>query len=606
MNVLKKVKLVFQLLLSVVCANVLAASMQYASLKPYHDSFLYWASQHFDLYAFSAAILFAIVLGLWALFNNMYLSIVLSSLAVGALDCSQYFKIKILGEPVYPWDLNQLKNMGEMMKIVRNFISPALLIAVGVLGLFILCATYWLPRNKMALPLRMAFMVPAVVAILACTHLQTPVMAKSLEKMGVTDYHWNQEQNYMENGFMLGFLSNIGAKIENQPADYSQAALQQIVQTYSAGSSTSANASDAEKPNIVYVMDESLFDPTRLTNLSFSEDPMSNMHQYQNTYATGWSLSPVFGGGTSNVEFEALTGMNMSFINEGAVPYQQVLAKKNSFPSLVSLLKARGYETTAVHPFDKTFYNRNRVYPVLGFDQFISQDNIKYTDKLSSNGYISDMSAVKQVVDVLNSSDQPHFVHLVTMQNHLPILPGMNGPNTIKVNGLQGSGQTEMESYAQSVKETDKAVKYLVDSIQQMKRPTIVVVFGDHLPSLDSQTYAPYLSTLTPAQQEEFRHQTPLVVAANFTLKDKQLGTLAPSFFGPLVFELTDQPLPPYYQLLEKIKNELPGVSPDVYVDSQGTPTLNLSAEQKKLLHDYELVQYDLLYGQGYAKSMLR
>jgi phosphoglycerol transferase MdoB-like AlkP superfamily enzyme len=566
---------------------------------------MYWVTQHKDLYALSAGILFFILLGFGALVNNFYFAIIVFSVLIGALDYAQYHKLQILGEPIYPWDLNQLKNMKEMVQIVRNMISPGLLISAAVLVVLALASTFLIPRKHLKLPLRAAFMTAGVLVIFGCTHLQNSVFAKPLEKLGAADYHWNQQQNYLQNGFLVAFLDNIGAKMESQPSDYNQATMQEIVQKYLQNSSATPTSKLQEQPNIVYVMDESLFDPTRLSNISFSEDPMPNFHHYAGMYATGWSLSPVFGGGTSNVEFEALTGLNMSFMNEGAVPYQQILTKKNAFPSLVSILKSRGYETTAVHPFDKTFYNRNRVYPVLGFDQFISQDDIKYKDKLGSNGYISDMSAVKQVVDVLNSGNQPHFVHLVTMQNHLPIVEGMNGPNSIQVTGIQDSGKAEMESYVQGVKETDKAIKYLVDSIQQLKRPTIVVVFGDHLPALQDQTYSDHMGTATTEQKAQFLHETPLLVAANYSLQDKNLGTLAPSFFGPLVFQLTGQQLPPFYQLLENVQKQIPGLSPNLYVDANGTASLSLTEDQKKLLHDYELVQYDLLYGQGYAQSML-
>jgi phosphoglycerol transferase MdoB-like AlkP superfamily enzyme len=594
------------MLLLFITANILAASLQFGSLKPYQMSVFYWITQHKALYVLSVGILFVILLGLVALFNNIYCALIVAAASIGVLDISQYDKLKLLHEPIYPWDLKQVKNISEMLNIVRNMVSPVLVISLVILVLAILVATFWLPRKKTRLPLRIGYILAAAIVIFSCTHLQNPVFASPLTKMGAVDNHWNQTESYLENGFMLAFLENINAKIEAQPSDYSQAAMNEIVKKYeniTASAAPSSNAQD--QPNIVFVMDESLFDPTRLTNISFSEDPMQNFHQFKNTYATGYSLSPVFGGGTSNVEFEALTGLNMSFINEGGVPYQQVLAKKNTFPSLVSLLKSRGYDATAVHPFDKTFYNRDLVYPVLGFDKFISQDDIKYKDKLSSEGYISDMSAIKQVIDVLNAGDQPHFVHLVTMQNHLPVMDGMNGPNTIQVSGIEDNkAQVELESYAQGVKETNKADQYLVDSIQNLKRPTIVVVWGDHLPAI--QAYDQHVGEMTAAEKERFMHETPLLVAANFPLQDKNIGTLAPSFFGPLVFSLTGQKLPAYYQLLEQVKQQLPGISPTVYVDGKGEATTKLNDDQKKLLHDYELVQYDLLYGKGYAKSMIK
>ncbi|WJH33805.1 LTA synthase family protein [Paenibacillus sp. CC-CFT747] len=305
------------------------------------------------------------------------------------------------------------------------------------------------------------------------------------------------------------------------------------------------------------------------------------------------------------MEFEALTGLSMSFLNQGTVPYQQLLVNKTSFPSMVSLLKAQGYSATAVHPFDGTFYNRNRVYPVLGFDRFITQDDIAYKDKLSPNAFISDRAAAQQVVDVLKEGDQPHFVHLVTMQNHLPIMEGLNGPNTTTVTGLEGSGKTELESYSQSVKETDKAIGYLVEAVQAIKRPTLVLVFGDHLPALEDSTLFPTTGNMSGAEQQQFIHETPLLIAANYPLEQKPLGALSPSFFGPVLFQLAGLPEPPFYQMLNTVRQQLPGVSRNVYVNQEGQPLLELTQDQTNLLHEYELVQYDILYGKGYAASML-
>jgi phosphoglycerol transferase MdoB-like AlkP superfamily enzyme len=593
----------WSVLLVFVTANALAILLQYVSLKPYNDSFIGWAADHKPLYLLSAAVLFFIILGLDGLFDNTYFAVGISTAIIGALCYSQYHKIHLLGEPIYPWDLTQLKHFSEMLNFASNIASPGTVIAAVAAALILLAVTFAIPRVKKKRTYRIVCVIAAAFTIFFCMNIQNNLFAKPLSRMGVVDYNWNQKENYLLNGFMIAFLQNLGSKIQSEPADYNEATMSEIVRKYSTDSSAAA-ASGAEKPNIVYVMVESLFDPTRLRNVTFSEDPMINLHQYQNTYQTGWSLSPTFGGGTSNVEFEALTGFSISFINDGAVPYQQLLVKMSGIPSIVSLLKAQGYDATAVHPFDGTFYNRNRVYPILGFDRFITQDDIAYKDKLSSCGFISDMSAVKQVVDTLNVGDRPQFVHLVTMQNHLPIQEGMNGANTVTVSGLSGSGKAEMESYAQSVKETDKAIRYLVDAIQNVKRPTIVLVFGDHLPTLEDATFQQGTAGMTAEQKQQFMHETPLLIAANDSLQQKSLGTVSPSFFGPLMFRLAGLQEPPFYQLLDAVARQLPGVSRNVYVDKNGKPSTELIADQKTLLHDYELVQYDLLYGKGYAQSM--
>jgi hypothetical protein len=600
---MKRFKTGWSLGISFVTANLLVLAMQYASFKPFEDSWIDWIRDNMPLYALSTAILFILILGLDGLFDNTLFAAGIAAAAVGALTFGNYHKLMVLGEPVYPWDLNQLRQFSEILNIARDIASPRIVTAVLAGSVVLLTATFFLPRARKGMAYRFGCVFAAALMVFSCFHVQSTVFAKPLSKLGVVDHNWNQRENYLMNGFVIAFLQNIGAKIQSQPAGYSEEEINRILQKYTNPASP-AGASE-EQPNIVLVMNESLFDPTRLSGVSFSEDPLSRLHRNEQRFPSGKSLSPTYGGGTSNVEFEALTGLSMSFMNQGATPYQQLLVKTDRFPSMVSLLKDKGYQTTAIHPFDGTFYNRNRVYPVLGFDQFITQDNIAYTDTLTDNGFISDMAAARQVMDVLNAGEAPQFIHLVTMQNHLPI-QGVAGADPLTVKGLQGSGKKELESYAQSIRESDRAIQYLIDSIQEVKRPTIVLVFGDHLPALEESTYIQGTEGLSEVERTQFQHETPLLLAANYPMKAQSLGTVSPSFFGPILFEQAGLQQPPFYQLLQAVKRELPGLTRSVYVDAGGQPLLELSDGQEELLRDYEMVQYDLLYGNKYALPMMK
>lgn len=171
----------------------------------------------------------------------------------------------------------------------------------------------------------------------------------------------------------------------------------------------------------------------------------------------------------------------MYFLKDGSIPYQQRIVKMSSLPSIVSILKEKGYETKALHPFDDTFYNRNRVYPILGFDRFTSEKDLQQAERFTPNGYITDKYAMQEAVRQLQSSDKPAFLHLVTMQNHFPFTKGLNGENTITVGGVKPEYKDEMETYVHDTKLTDEAVAYLSGELKNIKRPTIVVFWGDHL-----------------------------------------------------------------------------------------------------------------------------
>jgi phosphoglycerol transferase MdoB-like AlkP superfamily enzyme len=350
------------------------------------------------------------------------------------------------------------------------------------------------------------------------------------------------------------------------------------------------------------MMDEAFFDPTRLPGYTLSEDPLKFIHGEAGETPSGYLLSPEFGGNTANVEFEALTGLSMYFLGDGTIPYQQRIVKMSSLPSIVSILKERGYRALALHPFDETFYNRNRVYPVLGFDSFTSEKDLADAARLTPDGYISDKSAVQEAVRELKEADGPTFLHLVTMQNHFPFTKGLNGPNTITVEGGQPARKDELETYVQDTKLTDEALAYLQQELKSIKRPTVAVFWGDHLPALSAGIY-------TEAgwnQEPRLKHETKLMILANYDIGNEALGTLSPAFLGPTVFSLSGQTLPAYYKLLEQVQAELPGLSKNVLVGSGSTGVVTgLTAAQQGLLDDYRLIEYDLLEGEKYAEGLM-
>ncbi|KWX87951.1 hypothetical protein AMQ83_09860, partial [Paenibacillus riograndensis] len=359
---------------------------------------------------------------------------------------------------------------------------------------------------------------------------------------------------------------------------------------------TASGQAAVEQPNILFMMDEAFFDPTRLPGISLSDDPLKFIHQAESATPSGYLLSPEFGGNTANVEFEALTGMSMYFLGDGSIPYQQRIVKMSSLPSIVSILKERGYQALALHPFDETFYNRNRVYPVLGFDRFTSEKDLQEAERITPDGYISDKAAVQEAIRELKAADTPTFLHMVTMQNHFPFTKGRNGPNTITAQGVQADWKDELETYVQDTKLTDEAMSYLQQELKTIKRPTIAVFWGDHLPALSAGIY-------TDAgwdQELRLKHETKLVILANFEIGNTPLGTLSPAYLGPAVFKLSGQTLPPYYKMLEQVRAQLPGLSKNVLIGASGELS-GLTSEQQALLDDYRMVEYDLLEGEGYA-----
>lgn len=574
--------------------------MQTASFGMNAGSALNWISQYYWLYIFGSLFFFFVLLCFAVIIPNIYAGTLLAFAGCLLIGFADHKKLSTTGEPLFPWDLMQLKNAREMSKITSGMISPLALV-LGVVILAIAVFVIWkLPKVKIRLWLRAGFTVLSVLMIAGFIWMVSSqtVLATSIQYQNI---YWNQKANYSQNGFVFAFTGNLKQKLIAKPDNYSKEAIAQIAEKYGAlEASQKAAAALAEQPNIMYMMDEAFFDVTRLPGFTFSEDPLKFIHQAGQHTPSGYLLSPEFGGNTANVEFEALTGLSMYFLNDGSIPYQQRLVKMSSMPSIVSILKDRGYQAVAVHPFDDTFYNRNRVYPMLGFDEFTSQKEMENAERITPNGYISDMAAVKEAVAKLKSAQQPTFLHLVTMQNHFPFIKGLNGETTIDVGGTQPAWKDELETYVQDTKLTDEALAYLDSALKSIKRPTIVVFWGDHLPALSSDIY-------TQAgwdQNPRLKHETKLMYLANFDIGKASPGTISPAFIGPSVFQLSGQEMPVFYKLLEAVQSELPGLSKNVLIGDSGVVTA-LSEQQQQLLNDYKLVEYDILEGENYSRDLL-
>lgn len=577
--------------------------MQTAASRMNLASALRWTLEHGWLFWIGSFVMFFLLLAAASAIRNVYFGSLLMTAVILLVGTANYKKLTTTGEPLFPWDLMLVKNAASMSEFTEGMITPAAVaITIAVLAVLGWLIFRKLPKVRIHWAVRLVYVLVSVAAVAGFVNLFSGGHDKLFKRIEYVNYFWNPKYNYAANGFLFAFAADLKMNLMEEPDGYGEKAIREIAEKYRALPDKSAPAvMNGREPNIVFVMDEAFFDVTRLPTLSFSEDPLAFLHSLRTKTPAGWLLSPEFAGNTANVEFEALTGMSMYFLKAGTIPFQQSIAKHESMPSVASMLRDDGYDTVALHPFDKTFYNRNHVYPILGFNRFIGAKDMTNPERMTPEGYITDESTFKEAIRQLKQADKPTFLHIVTMQNHYPFIKGRNGPNTVKVTGLDGKLKEEMETYTQSTKLTDKALAYLTDAVKEVERPTIIVVWGDHLPALSGAIYKQ-----TGWDTDQLRkHETPLTVISNVDIGQEPLGTLSPAFIGPRVFEMTGRNLPPFYRLLQQVKQEVPGLGRTVRVGADGKVIAKLTAEQEELLNDYRLVEYDMLLGKRYARKLM-
>ena len=287
-----------------------------------------------------------------------------------------------------------------------------------------------------------------------------------------------------------------------------------------------------KKPTIIYVMDESYWDVSELEQygFQFDTDVSANLHALQQTSASGRAYSPSFGGGTCDVEFEALTGYSASFLPNGSKPYQQHVTKPMfSLPNYLKL--TQGYQTAAVHCFWAKYWSRDTAYPNLGFDTFLSLEQMTHVNKVRrhywTSGLVTDDSMADQVIQQYEkmkaSSDAPVFLHAVTMQNHTNYNKD-NYPDDVRVKvtehpaGLKASTIGALEDFATGIRDADAMLGKLTQYFSQVDEPVILVFWGDHYNPIDSN-YDVFTSSgyASDSSADPRLHQTTLLMWSNST-----------------------------------------------------------------------------------------
>ena len=483
-------------------------------------------------------------------------------------------------------------------------------------------------RGRPVLPVRLAGIAASVAALLTLVFgvFLQPAVTQSF---GIYPDAWMQDRYYRWYGVITGFMTNLTNLEIDAPEDYSEDAVNALLDEVEAAGKieTGPNFPDSyaavtgpaaveKTPTIIYVMDESYWDVSELEQygVTFDTDISPNLHALQQTSAHGRVYSPSFGGGTCDVEFEALTGYSVGFLPSGCKPYQQHVT--HPMFALPSYLKDKGYQTAAVHCYYAKYWSRNTAYPNLGFDDFISLEDMRGVEKVRGyywkGGLVTDASMGEQIIreyeTLKAASDAPVFLHAVTMQNHTNY-NAANYPDDQRVHitsapaGLKASTVGALEDFATGVRDADALLGQLVSYFSQVDEPVILVFWGDHYNPIDSG-YDVYTATgYAGADSADPRlHQTTLLMWSNYSSRPVELGTIAAYEISPVMMDLfgLDQPL--YFQYLNRqLRYGYRSCTGGVTVNWDGSLSSGLTPRQSVWRQDHWLLQYDLMFGEGYA-----
>lgn len=557
---------------------------------------------------------FYLLYGLCALaFGSVRTGFLVATLVPMICGLANYFVVSFRGTPIVPWDL---LSIGTAMSVADNYEFT-----LSWKSAFVLIAFLWmiLIASKSSVRFghwKMRLAGGLVYLMLMCFYVTGIQKSEVQSFFGMDTVLFTLNVLYRNNGIAGAFLGNLRYLNIEEPSGYSAEKAEEIAAPYLSGevqrlteealeSDEAADAgtvgvasADGAYPNIIVIMDEAFSDLSVWGDFETSEEVMPFFKMMQEEGIGGELYVSVKGGNTANTEFEFLTGNTMGFLPAGSIPYQQYISSET--PSLASYLKSLGYDTLAIHPYNRSGWDRDEVYDYFGFDEFL--DIHSFDNPHRMRGYVSDRAAFEKIIEQFElKGDNPLFTFEVTMQNHGGYSkPSPDFTSYIKLSAVENKTTSVLatEKYLTLMNETDNALQELILYLQEQDEPTVVVMFGDHQPSDYITNVIQRICGVQSDETLEYVEQgyrVPFLIWSNYGLEHAYYDGISVNYLSGLVLDAAGVPQTGYQNYLSGLMETLPIINGMVYRDSSGT-FYNLDDDTYgELLAEYQTLQYNHL-----------
>lgn len=515
-------------------------------------------------FLFNTYVIFASLFLVYIVRRRVFLRVIISVfwLILGIVNCY------MLSVRVTPFNAQDLKVIDDALTMLdKYFTGPQGVLIIAAIIIVISWLVYMWKRGGIytGKVYRIAAIIVSVVSLGAIA----PLTDLAIEKRVVSDYFGNIAFAYEDYGLPYCFGASLFNTGIEQPGAYSEENINAINKD---GMLTAVSTEREEMPNIILIQLESFFDTNEVEFFTTSEDPIPTFRYLMENYSSGYCKVPSVGAGTANTEFEVLTGMNLRYFGPGEYPYKTIL-KYQETESIASALKQFGYGAHALHNNGGNFYSRADVFNNMGFDDYTSKEFmnvLQYTE----NGWAKDNILTEHILNAMNSTEQQDFVFAITVEGHgdYPEEKVIENPR-IQVFGIPDEGLTNSwEYYVNHLYETDKFIADLLAELEKRGEPTVLVMYGDHLPTMGLKA-------------EDLKNR--YVYNTNYVIWDN------------IGLEKQDRHIPTY-QLMAEVLGML---------DIHSGTIFNYHQERrqtKQYLADLELLQYDMLYGKSIVYGGLK
>ncbi len=537
---------------------------------------------------FSFLLFWGIYMFVFGCMNNVYRTTVLLSAALVLFGIVNQLKIAYSDTPVFLSDFFFLNSAGTFMDILKGTIMGIILkylviIVAFLTGIVYICK-FAKNRNEFSIRKRfrafyiilpILFMVIISVPNKNISHFMLKTFFSIDERQD--NYATTNMGYYFKFGVFGGLYGqNLESRLE-EPDGYDPSELEQLVEE---SCKKKRNSHKFGKPNIVMIFSESFWNIDDMKEVRFDQPVASNFEQLKQKGILVDMISPSYGGISSNVEYEMLTGSSIKFFSSGYIPYMQLYIddKYIKAPSVIQELKRNGYKTHITSTWESSLFNCKSVYEYFGVDVTEYKEDLK--DSYKKGGRISDAYVAERLIQELKEKpkDEKLFTMILTAQAHMPFNFDKYEDYDISIvdSKLDPEEEDTIRSYAQGVYDADKQLKEVYDFIQTYEEPTILIFYGDHLPYLknekgeDITKKLEYFNTGDSTEDLYRKYHTQCLILANYDIGEDDIDYMGPDLVMDYLLNNMDLEVSPYYQWLYTTIDKLPASNLYVSVDKNG------------------------------------
>ncbi|MDO4474972.1 MAG: LTA synthase family protein [Eubacteriales bacterium] len=550
----------FSIVLHVLLACVINLAIESISRHSLFEGWKYMTGSPL-VFLYNAFMIFATFSIVYLVKRRVFARIIITVLWMVLGICNGYMLLK----RVTPFNAQDLKVAMDGVTLISNYFTPVevVLLVIGIVAVILWIISMWKRGGQYDGKIRYVVSLVLVASSFGAYGLLTDF---AIDQRIVSTYFGNIAFAYEDYGLPYCFMASVFNTGIDEPTDYNEETMIEISNNREM-TVNETSLKEGELPNIIFVQLESFFDVDDAEFFTTSEDALPNLHKMFKEYSTGYFKVPSVGAGTANTEFEVLTGMNMRFFGPGEYPYKTYLKEKTA-ESAATALGALGYGTHGLHNNGGNFYSRAKVYDHTGFDTFTSKEFMNIL-QMTENGWAKDEILIPHILEAMDTTDQQDFVFAISVQGHgnYPEEQVIENPR-ITVEGIQDEAlKNKWEYYVNQVYGMDEFAGKLVKAMEERGEPTVIVFYGDHLPTMGLEA---------DDLKSRYLYNTNYVIWDNIGLEKEDKNI-------------------PAYQIMAETFERIGIHSGTIFNYHQER------SETKNYLADLELLQYDILYGRQFV-----